>query len=43
LAANASYDDRTAAVTCFWILTVSEGQHGCPKGVVKNSAVRRLL
>ena len=27
-AANSSYDGRTAAVTWFWIFTVSAGQHG---------------
>ena len=42
-AANASYDGRTAAVTWFWIFTVNAGQQGCPKSVLRNSAVRRLL
>ena len=42
-AANSSYDGRKAAVTWFWIFTVSAGQHGWPNSVPRNSAVRRLL
>ena len=40
---NASCDGRDAVVTWFWVFTVSDGQHGCPSSVLRNSAVRRML